>query len=60
MIKKIWSCKWRTFTLVILTMAFISKYHEGLLSAFLNTIGVYGIYALGQFTADEIKKASEK
>ena len=60
MIKTIWSWKWRIFTMSIFTMAFLSKLHDGLLAAFLNLLGVYGVYALGQFTADEIKKASEK
>ena len=55
--KKIWSWKWRIVALIIFVTAFISRYQDGLIYAFLNMFGVYAIYALGQFVQDEIKSA---
>jgi hypothetical protein len=57
MIKKIWSWKWRIVALIIFVMAFMSRYEDGIIYATLNLIGVYAIYALGQFVANEIKSA---
>jgi hypothetical protein len=57
MIKKLWSWKWRIVALVLFITAFVSRYEDGIIYATLNLIGVYAIYALGQFVADEIKSA---
>ena len=56
MIKKIWSWKWRIIALILFVMAFVSVYPRGFWTAVLNTFGVYAIYALGQFVADEIER----
>ena len=57
MIKKLWSWKWRIVALILFITAFMIRYEDGIIYATLNLIGVYAIYALGQFVADEIKLA---
>ena len=56
-IHKLWSWKFRVLTILLLACAFTARYADGIIYAVLNTFGVYAIYALGQFTADEIRKA---
>ena len=59
-IHKLWSWKFRVLTILLLACAFTARYADGIIYAVLNTFGVYAIYALGQFTADEIRKVQEK
>jgi hypothetical protein len=57
---KLWSWKFRILATLLFVSAFIAKYEDGIMYAFLNTLGVYGIYVLGQFTGNEIRKAREQ
>ena len=58
-LKKIWSWKFRILATWVFIAAFLARYQDGIIYAVLNTFGVYAIYALGQFTGDEIKEAQE-
>lgn len=58
-IKKLWSYKFRVLITIILIDAFITGSANGFIYGVLNLLGIYGIFAFGQFVQDEIEGSKE-